>query len=365
MAGRHDENPRDRARSLRDLGVDPAAEKQRRKAMQALAVLDSFERAARAWHAAKAPTLVPRYAAAVLARLENNVFPSVGKLPLREITPPLVLDLIRTIEARQAHAMAHRVLMHISDVFVWGIASGIAASDPAAMVRKALKPLDPRRRPAVGKIDAAKAVLRAVEALPLAHWASRMASRLLALTAARPGVIRLAEWHEFEELDGDQPLWRVPAAKMKLTQRGKREEVNEFLVPLSRQAVDLVRVAMAANPPLEHQATQWLFPGFGARRQPISDSTLSGLYLDAGLRGLHVPHGWRSSFSTIMNRRAATESRAGDQDVIDLMLAHVQRGTEPIYNRYAYMPQRRALAQAWADMLLEGLPGPETLLSRR
>jgi hypothetical protein len=44
------------------------------------------------------------------------------------------------------------------------------------------------------------------------------------------------------------------------------------------------------------------------------------------------------------------------------MLAHIQHGVEPIYNRAAYMPRRRQLAQLWADMLLEGFPPASSLL---
>ena len=55
-----------------------------------------------------------------------------------------------------------------------------------------------------------------------------------------------------------------------------------------------------------------------------------------------------------MNERAAELGNAGDRAIIDLMLAHVQGGVEIAYNRAAYMPRRRALAQEWADLLIDG-----------
>jgi integrase len=78
-----------------------------------------------------------------------------------------------------------------------------------------------------------------------------------------------------------------------------------------------------------------------------------------GWEGKHVPHGWRASFSTIMNERALDLDRPGDRAVIDLMLAHVPSGVESRYNRAAYMARRRQLAQEWADMLLKGFSSPE------
>ena len=63
----------------------------------------------------------------------------------------------------------------------------------------------------------------------------------------------------------------------------------------------------------------------------------------------HVPHGWRSTFSTAMN-----ECHRADRDVIDLMLAHAPRNkVEAAYNRAEHLQRRRELAQAWANMLLD------------
>jgi integrase len=58
-----------------------------------------------------------------------------------------------------------------------------------------------------------------------AHPVTRLALRLLALTAVRPGEVRGAAWPEFECLDGPEPLWRVPAERMKMR--------RDHLVPLS------------------------------------------------------------------------------------------------------------------------------------
>lgn len=347
---------RDAARMTLSNGVDPSQERRQAKVRARLGALDNLESIARAWHKSKEPTLTPIYARQILDRLEADAFPELGKMPIRDITPPMVLAVIRKIEARGSTSMAHRVRMHLSEVFVWAIASGLAETDPAAIIRKALTPTKRRLRPALLRIEEAREMLAASDAVVGAWWATRLASRLLALTAARPGVVRLAERKEFEELEGDQPIWRIPADKMKLTRERKEDGAYEFVVPLSRQAVAVVSAAMAAS-----RSPDWLFPGAGGWKRPISDSTLSKHYRDAGYTGRHVPHGWRSTFSTIMNERAAIDDRERDLRIIDLMLAHMQKGVEPIYNRAAYMPRRRELAQDWADMLMEGLPAPDTL----
>ncbi|MFT4028013.1 MAG: integrase arm-type DNA-binding domain-containing protein [Novosphingobium sp.] len=353
-------NKRAAARALLDQGIDPAIEKRQRTATLVAEALDSFKQTALAWHKIKEKTLSPRYGKQVMDRLENHVFPKIGSLPLKAITPPMALEVIRAIEAKGHHDMAHRVVNHMSDVFVWAIASGIAEQDPAGTIRKALAPTDTRLRPAMMKLELARSVLVKTEAMPDAHWSTLLASRLLALTAARPGVVQLAERSEFEDLDGELPIWRIPAAKMKLTRRQKRDAAWEFVIPLSLEAVAVVKAALSVT-----ASAKWLFTGIGGKDKPISDSTISGLYRDAGFRGIHVPHGWRATFSTIMNERAAAEDRERNRAIIDMMLAHTQEGVEPIYNRAMYMPRRRELAQTWADLLMAELPAPTALLPDR
>ncbi len=101
---------------------------------------------------------------------------------------------------------ARRVSQRMSAVFVYAIASGRGEADPAAVVRGAMAPLAKGRQPAVTELAEAREVLRRAETVP-AHPVTRLALRLLALTAVRPGEIRGALWSEFEGMDGPEPLW--------------------------------------------------------------------------------------------------------------------------------------------------------------
>jgi integrase len=337
-------------------GGDPAIDKKLRSAEQAAQAASTFELAARDWIASQRPSWSARYASIVERSFEADVFPEIGSMPLTAVTTPLVVKLLRPIERRGAVETAHRVRQRISEVYARAIAGGIATQDPAAAVRQALAKPRKGRFPAVRTIESAREVLTATEA-QAGHPLTRLASRLLALTAVRSGAVRLIEWPELEGLDGAEPLWRVPAAKMKLLVDRKADVAFDFVVPLARQAVATIE---AARPFSDGKGL--IFRSVLSARRPISDSTLSKAYREAGFSGIHVPHGWRSTFSTIMNERAL-EDRPGDRAVIDLMLAHVPEGVEAAYNRAAYMPRRRAIAQEWADLLVEGLPPPAALTS--
>lgn len=349
---------RDEARRRLREGIDPAAAKKRPAAGAGAAAGPTFEAYARAWHADQAPLWKPGHAAQLLARLEANVFPAIGAIPIAEVKPADVKTLLLATQERGAVDAAHRIRGNLSAIFGRAIADELVESDPAAAVAAVLKPVRARRYPAIVDLERARAFLRAVEAQP-AQPATKLASRLLALTAVRPGVVRLTpRTGEFREIEGEQALWHIPASRMKLGLDESERDAFDFLVPLSRQAAETVRVAQA-----HAGRAPWLFPGLRSAHRPMSDNGMLKLYkrMPAPL-GRHVPHGWRSTFSSVMNERSAQLGRPGDADVIELMLAHKPQGVRGIYNRAAYLQRRRELAQLWADLLLKDMPPAEALL---
>jgi integrase len=80
----------------------------------------------------------PRHAKVVRRSMDKDVIPKIGSLPIASITTPIVLEVLRPIEARGAIETAHRLRQRISDVFARAIASGIVAADPAAVTTRAL-----------------------------------------------------------------------------------------------------------------------------------------------------------------------------------------------------------------------------------
>jgi integrase len=94
----------------------------------------------------------------------------------------------------------------------------------------------------------------------------------------------------------------------------------------------------------------------------MTDNAIGYLLNRARYHSRHVPHGWRATFSTVMN-----ENYPEDRQIIDLMLAHVPKDkVEGAYNRAAYLGRRRELAQAWADALMvDQMPAAELVNGRR
>ena len=358
---------RNAARTLLANGRDPGIEAQRAKAERTLSAANDFETVARAWFELQKGRWTPIHASDVINSLEKEVFSWIGRLPVKEIDEPMLLSVLRKVERRGAIETAHRVRQRISAVFVHAIAEGMAARDPAGVITKALKPVPrSRKRPALLSLDALHDLIRKTECEP-ASPITKLASRFMALTAQRPGMVRALPWSEIENVDFESDheastaLWRIPAQRMKLVLELKNDQGYEHIVPLASQAVAVLRAAwrLTGRGPL-------VFPSCRSARVPMSENSVNYFYNRCGYQGRHVPHGWRASFSTIMNEWSERNGSSSDRHVIDLMLAHVPdsiSGSEGAYNRAAHLERRRELAIVWGDMLLGANVSPEKLLS--
>ena len=73
----------------------------------------------------------------------------------------------------------------------------------------------------------------------------------------------------------------------------------------------------------------------------MSENAIGYLLNRAGYQSRQVPHGWRVTFSTIMN-----ETYPADRAIIDLILAHdPSNEVEGAYNRARHIERRTELAQ--------------------
>jgi hypothetical protein len=292
---------RDADKRLLRQGKDPITEAKRVVLANRLAATDTFELLAREWHAKQKPRWKAVHAEDVIESLERDVFDDLGALPVTSIDTAQVQATLKKVEDRGAIETAHRLCQRISAIFTYGIGEKRVATDPAATVAKILKAKPPTRRwPAETQIKKVREVLKIVEDAEVTPVV-KLASRFLALTAQRPGMIRWARWDEIHNFDPEaeespDALWIVPAAKMKQEISQRHDDAFDHPVPLAAAAVDVLREAWKFS-----SGSDYVFPGQHSIQKPMSENALSYLHLREGLRGRHVPHGWRSSFSTVMN----------------------------------------------------------------
>ncbi len=367
---------RNDAKKLLREGRDPRHAAKRAKLIGERGKFRTLEEAAREWHAMQLPSWKPVHADDVITSLERDIFPHLGRMPMDEIDKPLLLSVLKGIESRGAIETARRVKQRVASIYRYVNAYGAKLDNPAADINEALAPLPPSKRyPALLNVDAIKVMLGDIDragASPI----TRLGARFLALTAQRPGMVRHMEWNEISGIDWGNPLsdscdalWIVPGEKMKQELHLRTDEAFDHKIPLSRQAVETLRGVRLLT-----GRARYVFPNARSGTEPITENAIGYLYNREGYKGRHVPHGWRSSFSTIMNEQAERELGAdlrllADRLIIDLMLAHTPAGmsaTELRYNRARYMDRRRELAQRWANMIMEdALPVQEIVHSPR
>lgn len=355
---------RDDARQALRQGRDPGLETKRARHARRHGFENTFEKFAREWHEQMKDGWKPVHSDDVIGSMEKDLFPVIGGFPVDQIDESLLLAALRVVERRGAIETAHRLRQRAERVFRYAAGAGSPNANPAVNVKDSMKSVPPKRRwPAVTRIEDVRRVIDTSDRAA-ASPVTKLASRFLALTAQRPGMVRSARWEEIEGVDWADPqadspdaLWRISADRMKQELELREDEGFEHVVPLAPAAVAVLRAvrALSGRSPL-------IFPSTRDALTPMSMNAIGYLYNREGWKGRHVPHGWRSSFSTIMNGRAerlypGADRLVIDRLVIDLMLAHLPSGmsaTEFRYNRQGYMERRREIAQDWAELALEG-----------
>jgi integrase len=314
-------------------GIDPGA--QRRAARAGLD--NTFEVIAREWLALQKPKFAEKTYEKTDEKtvwtFETLTFPFIGKRPIDRIAPLDVLKLLRRIESRGAHHTAHRTKQRIGQVMRFAVATGRASRDVTADLRGALAPVRAKHHAAIVEPAQIAQLLRAIDSFE-GQLTTGYALKLAPLLFVRPGELRHAEWSEFD-LDGPEPLWRIPAEKMKMREA--------HLVPLASQAVALLKEVREIS-----GRWQYVFPSLRTRLRPMSENTINGALRRLGYsREEMTGHGFRTLASTSLNEQG------WNSDLIELQLAHAER--DPVraaYNRALRLTERRKMMQAWADHLV-------------
>ncbi len=323
---------REKAKPLIRQGIHPSHNRQAERLANSAANANTFEAVAREWIKKKAPSWTPYYLRQVERFMAADVFPFVGKLPIRNVSAAHLLEILNRIEGRGAATVALLVRQWSSAVFRYAVATLRADADPAAALKGAIhRPKVQHHKPLTR--DQIAEFSKALEQYG-GYRATVIALRLMLLTFVRTVELRKAEWIEF---DLDRAEWRIPAERMKMRE--------PHLVPLSTQAVELLR-ELATHTGGRRQ----LFPNLRNPSECMTATTLNRALERMGFNGKDSigfsAHGFRATASTMLNEMGF---RA---DVIERQLAHAERNkVRASYNQAEYLEERRQMMQAWAEYL--------------
>lgn len=322
------------ARKLLADGVDPGEHRKAVKIEQAKIESNTFKQWAGKWHAHWKAGKSPRHAGYVERRLEADVYPVIGDLPIQSINAPDIVKTIKSIASRGALDMAKRAHQTIGQVFRYAIAHG----DESGVTRNPstdIKPADiieTRRKVNYARVDAKElpGLLRAIDAASISVI-TRLAIKLMALTFVRTTELIGGRWCEVD-LEGAQ--WRIPADRMKMK--------APHIVPLSQQAIEVLKTLHIIT-----GDNDLMFPSqVAGKAGSMSNGTILVALKRMGYGGMMTGHGFRGLASTALHEQGF------DHQHIELQLAHAERNeVSAAYNHALYLKQRTAMMQHWADYL--------------
>lgn len=320
---------RDEARLLLDSEIDPGEERKTKRAARRMSAENSFAAVAIEWLDLQKRKWAISTAEKTKARLENDIFPSLGKRPIVEISAPEVLAALRKVVSRGAVHTAHKCKQDIGQVIRYAVATGRAERDPTADLRGALPAEKTTHFAAITEPKEVGALLRAIDAFK-GSYTVQAALRLAPMVFVRPGELRKAEW---SRIDLDKAEWRYTVSKTG----------TEHLVPLARQTVQVLEELRDFT-----GHGRYVFPGRDPKK-PMSEAAVNAALRRMGYdtKTEITGHGFRAMARTILH-----EELSFDPHIIEHQLAHkVPDVLGAAYNRTKFIKQRKEMMQAWANYL--------------
>jgi integrase len=322
---------RDEAKHLLDQGKNPTREKKAAKLRNIASGENTFEAIARKWLELKQSGLNEKYRKQCLVRMEQHVFPTIGALPIAEITIPDVVRVVEKIASRGTVETAKRMKQLISQTFRYAAQRGLCQHNPAADLRDVLPAKEERHHRCIPVADMPQ-LLKAIHAYQ-GDTMVRLAAELLSLTFVRTGELIGARW---DEIDWGREEWHIPKERMKMK--------RPHMVPLSRQCLTILKElqTLTGNKP-------FIFYSSRSKARHISNGAILMMLRRIGYEKKMTGHGFRALASTILNEKGYKP------DWIERQLAHEDIDKiRSAYNRAEYALERKKMMQDYSD-ILEGM----------
>ena len=306
-------------------GGDPILERQKNKGLQTTLVY-----CAKKVHQINLPTWKnQKFAKQWFSSLEHHVFPTIGKLPISQVTSADILRVLTPNWNTKADT-AKKIKQRLRMIIKWARAQGyFQGDDPVELAEQALpkqlKSDDHHKSLEFEKLPEMISNLRKSKiSLP-----TKLALEFTILSACRTNEVLNAKW---EEIDLTKLLWSIPSERMK---GGKIHQV-----PLT----DRMTVILNDCKKLKTN-NDLLFPS-EINGEALSNNTMR-LALKKRLKVDATVHGMRSSF-----KDWASETTNFANEVSEMALAHtISNKTELAYRRRTLIEKRRQLMQKWSDYL--------------
>lgn len=322
------------ARELLAQGIDPLdARKQQQEEHKAIHEHTLFN-VTQEWFAIKKDDVTPDYAVDIWRSLELHIFPYIANTPVRDITAPQVIELLKPIAAKGSLETVKRLAQRLNEVMNFATNCGLIQANPLTGIKAAFK--KPKKENMAALTPAELAELMGAIANASIKRTTRCLIEWQLHTMTRPSESSGARW---DEIDWDAEVWTIPAARMK-----KR---RQHRIPLTQQMLDLLDVMKPIS-----GSREYIFPSDRDPKKPCNSQTANMALKRMGFAGRLVSHGLRSLASTTLNEQGF------EPDLIEAALAHVDDNqVRSAYNRTDYLERRKPMMCWWSGHIEEAAKG--------
>jgi integrase len=301
-------------------GIDPAAERKKAKAHEALTLSALLSD----WQALHLASKRPKYAAEAVRAL-RNAFSRYLDLPAADLTRAAAVKALDAMARRGSVAMAARTAAYGKAAYGWAVKRGSLASNPFTTLPVATT----ERRERVLGDDEIGAIWKATDGPgPFSGIV-----RLLILTGQRRTEAGGMTW---AELSDDLSTWIIPASRAK--------NGATHIVPLSAPAQDLLRGVPRSG--------ELVFPGLRGTFNGFSPAKAT-LDTKSGVTNWRL-HDLRRTMATGLQRLGVR------LEVTEQVLNHVsgsRAGIVGVYQRHDFASEKRAALDAWGAHVLAVVEG--------
>ena len=322
------------ARELLAQGIDPKVQRNIQIEAKRTETEHTFENVATAWFELKKDSVTSAYAEDIWRSLTLHVFPDLKTTPLSKITAPMIIELLRPIEAKGSLETVKRLSQRLNEIMTYGVNSGLIFANPLSGIRAVFKKPKKQNMASLHPDELPELMLE------IANAAIKRTTRCLIEwqlhTMTRPAEAATTRW---ADIDFDRRIWTIPPERMK-----KR---RPHTIPLSEQALSLLETLKQLSGNREY-----VFPSDRNPRTHANSQTANMALKRMGFQDRLVSHGLRSMASTILNEHG------WDPELIEVALAHVDKDeVRSAYNRADYIERRRPMMAWWSEHIQKAATG--------
>lgn len=325
-------------------GIDPIENKRSVK-KEADAKGRTFEDVALDWHRDMSPRWTPSHSKNVLRRLQTYVFPHIGARSVVELDTHDLLQPLEAIKQKGSIDVALRVKNYLLNIMREATRNRLISVNPAYDLEGSIKPKRVTHRPAL-PLSRLPELLERIDSYK-GRALTRLAVMLSLHLFVRSSELRFARWNEF---DLKRAVWEIPDTRAALegvsfSTRGTKMEGDIHLVPLSRQAIALLKNIQAIT-----GGYDLVFAGDANPRKPLSENTINKALRTMGYdtQSEICGHGFRT-----MACSALVESGLWSETAIERQMSHRERNSvrAAYIHKAEFIEERRLIMNWWSEYL--------------